>query len=341
MKDSKVKTFEFKDETVEKATAKGLAELGLTEDQVEINVKSYGGIFTKPCVQITVKEPVAAIEDVMEAAEEITVEAVAPIAETEETAEAESFAGEGEEHAEKVLEEDVQKLEAAKDEASVFVTALIAKMGLDCEVNATLENGEICVDITGTDAGAVIGYRGEALDAIQYYTLLICNKAESSFIRVQVDAAGYRKKRKDTLASLAMRLARKTAKTGRKTSLEPMNPFERRVIHTTLANDRFVTTVSEGEGRFRHVVIVPKPNAERGERRPRRDNRDNRDRRERNYTPRDNSSYESSYDDEPVAAPKAAPQAEEEVEFSYGVNSSFRKKGPVKTRSFGGKTRKF
>jgi len=230
---------EFKAATVDEAIANGLKEMGLTIDQVDIEKKSYGGIFTKACVIITPKETAAVT------AEEIVAEPVSEIvSDPVEPATVPSAAA-------------LIDLTATEKECVEFVTQLISKMGVRCEVTSDTENGEVNIYVNGDDAGLIIGYRGEVLDAIQYFALMLANKGEKEFVRVQVDAGNYRKKRKETLAGLARRLAVKTARSGRRTVLEPMNPFERRVIHTTLADDKEVTTQSEGEGKFRHVIIIP------------------------------------------------------------------------------------
>lgn len=150
--------------------------------------------------------------------------------------------------------------ECIRAEARVtdFINGLLEHMRLSADAEITRENEHIRIRISGKDAGAVIGYRGEVLDAVQYLSLWIANKSVKEFIRVSIDAEGYRKRRSDTLKNLAERLARKAVRTGRREILEPMNPFDRRIIHTTLADVDGVETVSEGEGKDRHIVIIPK-----------------------------------------------------------------------------------
>ena len=146
----------------------------------------------------------------------------------------------------------------AEERVRAFLEGLIGEMRLKCGVSVERERENIVVKISGEDAGSVIGYRGEVLDAVQYMALWIANKSVKEFIRVSLDAEGYRKKRTDTLRTLAERLARKALKTHRREALEPMNPYDRRIIHTALTDFDGVETVSEGEGHNRHVVIVPK-----------------------------------------------------------------------------------
>ena len=117
---------------------------------------------------------------------------------------------------------------------------------------------ELSVDLSGDDMGVLIGKRGQTLDSLQYLVSLIVNKESTDYIRVKVDTENYRKRRQDTLENLAKNIAFKVKRTKRTVSLEPMNPYERRIIHSALQNDKFVTTHSEGEEPFRHVVVTMK-----------------------------------------------------------------------------------
>ena len=112
----------------------------------------------------------------------------------------------------------------------------------------------------GDDYGVVIGRRGDTLDSIQYLTRLVANKTkkDSEYSRISINVGNYREKREKTLEILGRKLAFKAVKTGRKTNLEPMNPYERRIIHSALQNDKYVTTHSEGEEPYRHVVVTIK-----------------------------------------------------------------------------------
>ena len=128
-------------------------------------------------------------------------------------------------------------------------------MGLS--VNIKVFEGEDCVyvDIDGEDSGTVIGKRGQTLDAVQYLTSLVVNKGDEKYKRVVVDAENYRVKREKTLIALANRLAEKVVRSGRSVRLEPMNPYERKVIHATLQCNPSVTTRSEGDEPYRRVII--------------------------------------------------------------------------------------
>ena len=138
-----------------------------------------------------------------------------------------------------------------------FLQTVLNKMGLNCLVEASESEDSLVLVITGEDTSVAIGYRGETLDALQYLCSLQLNGKNSAFKRVTLDAEGYRAKREKTLQRLALNLEQKVKRTGREAKLEPMNPYERRVIHTTLQSSKYVTTQSEGQGSARHVVISP------------------------------------------------------------------------------------
>ena len=120
------------------------------------------------------------------------------------------------------------------------------------------ENRNIDIELSGDEMGVLIGKRGQTLDSLQYLVSLVVNKDEDEYIRVKVDTEDYRKRRKETLENLAKNIAYKVKRTKRPVSLEPMNPYERRIIHSALQNDKYVTTHSEGEEPFRRVVVTLK-----------------------------------------------------------------------------------
>ena len=111
------------------------------------------------------------------------------------------------------------------------------------------------VDMRGEEIGILIGKRGQTLDSLQYLVSLVVNRGQADYIRVKLDTENYRQRRKETLENLAKNIAYKVKRTKRPVSLEPMNPYERRIIHSALQNDRYVTTHSEGEEPFRRVVV--------------------------------------------------------------------------------------
>lgn len=138
-----------------------------------------------------------------------------------------------------------------------FLQNVLDKMGLRCDVEVTEQSDTLLINVTGEDASGAIGHRGETLDALQYLCSLVRNGKTEGHKRVTLDAENYRAKRERSLQQLALNLEQKVKRTGKQTSLEPMNPYERRVIHTTLQSSKYVTTQSEGEGTSRHVVISP------------------------------------------------------------------------------------
>ena len=133
--------------------------------------------------------------------------------------------------------------------------SVLREVGLDCEVSGKMGKETIYLNIQGKDSGTIIGKRGQTLDSIQYLVSLVVNKDSNKYTRVVVDAENYRAKRERTLEALAFRLAGKVTRSKRPVKLEPMNPYERKVIHATLQNHPHVTTRSEGEDPYRRVII--------------------------------------------------------------------------------------
>ena len=149
---------------------------------------------------------------------------------------------------------------SVEDKAKDFLKDVFAAMNLTVVVDVKYNEDEstMDVDLSGDEMGILIGKRGQTLDSLQYLVSLVVNKDTENYIRVKVDTENYRKRRKDTLENLAKNISYKVKRTKRPVSLEPMNPYERRIIHSALQNDRYVTTYSEGDEPFRHVVVVLK-----------------------------------------------------------------------------------
>ncbi len=143
-----------------------------------------------------------------------------------------------------------------------FLGKVFDAMNMEVEILARYDedNGVIDVEFKGSEMGVLIGKRGQTLDSLQYLTNLAVNKQTENYVKVKLDTEDYRKRRRDTLENLARNISYKVKRTKRAVSLEPMNPFERRVIHSALQNDRFVSTHSEGEEPYRHVVVTLKKN---------------------------------------------------------------------------------
>lgn len=147
------------------------------------------------------------------------------------------------------------------DHVKDFLSQIFKAMNMEVEIIVTKsaeEENVLDVELKGKEMGVLIGKRGQTLDSLQYLTNLAVNKHSENYIRVKLDTENYRQRRKDTLENLAKNIAYKVKRTKRPVSLEPMNPFERRVIHSALQNDRYVTTHSEGEEPYRHVVVTLK-----------------------------------------------------------------------------------
>ena len=138
-----------------------------------------------------------------------------------------------------------------------FLGDMFSAMDIPVEVKITFDTEEECVNVEliGENMGLLIGKRGQTLDSIQYLTSLVLNKGKEKYVRIKVDTENYRQRRKDTLESLAKNIAYKVKRSRRSVALEPMNPYERRIIHSALQGDKFVSTKSEGEEPFRHVVV--------------------------------------------------------------------------------------
>ncbi len=301
---------EKKASTVEKAIDLALAELEITREEAEIEILSEGKLLSKAVVRVSKRG--VEINVAPEIDEELVQEA--------KNQSANAIASE------------------AGARAYEFIKGLLSSMNLDCTAELNEENEDITINVSGKDSSALIGYRGETLDAVQYLTLLVANKGESGFIRVVVDAENYREKRTKVLSNLAVNLAEKADRLGRRIELEPMNPFERRAIHAALSDSAKAHTESAGEEPNRYVVIIPEnetPNAEPERYRDRRDNQ-RRDSRSQKRGARAKSTHRDNY--KPKALNEYDPYAPSE-EYKEKTSSSFSKTGPGKLRSFGYKKR--
>ncbi len=151
------------------------------------------------------------------------------------------------------LKEEPKK--SVEEIAKGFLSDLFRAMELQVTMKINFHEDMLDVDLTGNEMGILIGKRGQTLDSLQYLLSLIVNKNSENYVKVKVDTENYRQRRKETLENLAKNIAFKVKRTKRPVSLEPMNPFERRVIHSALQNDKYVMTKSEGEEPYRHVVV--------------------------------------------------------------------------------------
>ena len=204
----------------------------------------------KPVREEAVKEePVKAAEEIPV----VTEEAVAPVEEAPTETRKER----------KIVPLTSEEKEEAKEKAVKFMKDVFASIEMEVEVTASFEDEVLNVEMSGEDMGVLIGKRGQTLDSLQYLTSLVVNKGKSGYVRVKVDTENYRSRRKETLENLAKNIAYKVKRTRRPVFLEPMNPYERRIIHSALQNDPYVTTHSEGEEPYRKVVVTLKRNNNR------------------------------------------------------------------------------
>lgn len=150
-----------------------------------------------------------------------------------------------------------KRKERVEDRAIHFLNQVFDSMNMEVSITAVYnaEEKEMNINMEGIDMGILIGKRGQTLDSLQYLVSLVVNKKKDDYIRVKLDTENYRERRKETLETLAKNIAYKVKRTKRAVSLEPMNPYERRIIHAALQNDKYVVTRSDGEEPFRHVII--------------------------------------------------------------------------------------
>ena len=279
--------------TVDDAITKACIELQAASDKLEIQVISEGssgffGIGSKPAViRAAVK---AAPEKEPEAPQKPEKKEAAP-APVKEAPKKEAVKKETERKAaprqaetarrsepreeREVVQRTDEEIAQIKATALEFLSGVFKAMELPVEIQMeyNAENDSLEVDIavaynkeeqvvdivlTGEDMGILIGKRGQTLDSLQYLTSLVVNKEQKDYVRVKLDTENYRKRRKETLENLARNIAYKVKKTRRPVSLEPMNPYERRIIHSALQGNKFVETYSEGSEPYRHVVVAPK-----------------------------------------------------------------------------------
>lgn len=273
---------EFTAKTVEEAKELAAAEFGVSADEIDFDIleqprKGLFGMKGSARVMASYEAP-AAPEAPTAPAEEVSAEEPAPASFEDEN--------EGEEAPE--LPEDFDIENSAKVQtAKKYLTDVLHALGLEnFEINAIRREGNIVLDITGEKLGVVIGRRGETLDSLQYLTILASNRTEESYCRISIDCNGYRGKRRETLESLAKRTSAKVIKQGRKIALEPMNPYERRIIHSCVAEIEGVSSHSTGVEPYRKVVIyADKPKfdnrrSRRGDRGERRGNGNTRNYRQ-------------------------------------------------------------
>ncbi len=228
---------EFTGKTVDDAITEACQRLEVTSDRlyyevVEKGTNGFLGFASKPAM---IKACIKGENDTLESTDE---------AKTEEKAESKS-------------EEEKKPVEITdQNNPEVFLSKVFEAMNLKVDIKTEMDGNEMNIELSGDEMGVLIGKRGQTLDSLQYLTSLFVNKNSDSYVRVKIDTENYRARRKETLENLAKNIAYKVKRTKKPVSLEPMNPYERRIIHSTLQNDKYVNTHSEGDEPYRKVVIT-------------------------------------------------------------------------------------
>lgn len=238
--------------TIDDAITEALIELGATTEEVDVEIlergsKGFLGLGAKYArVRVTLKE-ISSTQDKLQSAikEDVLVEIKETI--------------------KKDLKEEV-KVEHKKTDLNVddaiksateFLSSVLKEMGIQAEFESKVENERVYINISGNKMGMVIGKRGDTLDALQYLTNIVVNKGHNDYVKIMLDTEDYRSRREETLRKVAYKFAKKATQTKRPVILEPMNPYDRRIIHSALQDSKHVKTHSEGKEPFRRVVITP------------------------------------------------------------------------------------
>jgi spoIIIJ-associated protein len=263
-----VKSYDAQAKNIDEAIECGLTHLGVSISDVSIEILDEGakglfGLFGSKTarVRLTVKEDMDSISKEplrVKTGDKPAPKKPAPIKQ------------EPKKESDKVRKADTkpsrpdhpQSVSAECMKAKEFLETLLGYMGVHADIDTQTDSeGNILINMVGDSLGILIGRRGETLDALQYLTSLCVNRNRDDYVRVTLDTENYRAKREEALTRLANRMASRAVKTGRKVSLEPMNPYERRVIHSSLQSNDQVDTHSEGEEPNRHIVITIKKQA--------------------------------------------------------------------------------
>ncbi len=290
MKGRRIEEITVSAKTLDDAITEALVQLGVTSDRLEYDVIEKGspgflGIGMKQAVIRAWRKEESREETVDEIAEELIREAVpsditldvkeekeakktrkekrdpkkAPQkTNKKETKKAPKKENKYEEKPEIKCETELARVEDVTiKECEKFLRSVLQAMKMDVEFHSEVdEEGALAIDMKGDNMGILIGKRGQTLDALQYLTNRVANKMQAGYVRVKLDTEDYRKRRKETLENLAKNIAHKVKRTKKPVTLEPMNPYERRIIHSALQGDKNVTTHSEGEEPYRRVVVT-------------------------------------------------------------------------------------
>ena len=279
------KSAKSKEEAIELA----LAELGVSRDEVNIDVldegsKGFLGIGARDArVKVTLLN---APEETEEPEEALTPQAQpAPRA-----------AHEPKKREPKRSKPTRESLGTPDMDAKKFLEDIFSAMGLEVNVSASFDEDTVSVSLEGDNMGIVIGKRGDTLDSLQYLTSLVVNQRSEDYIKVSIDTENYREKRTEALLALSNRLADKVARTGKKYTLEPMNPYERRIIHSNLQDHPEVTTFSVGQEPYRKVVIAPKNRPYKKDGYKKRNSRPRKPQQEKPVAQKTGEGYTTTYD---------------------------------------------
>lgn len=262
-----MKSIEKVAKTIDEAITEALIDLGASTDQVEIEIISKGskgllGFGAKAAkVRVTLKEdPMneqiykSSIDlDLLNLKDELSNSKDEPIS----TSLEEETVSECKDSEDKVVVSK-QEIDTVIKNAEVFLEKLLKQMDMECTVHSSIiNNNRINICLEGKNMGIIIGKRGETLDALQYLVNIVANKQRTEYIKIMIDTENYRSRREETLKKLAIKLSKKVEKSKKPIILEPMNPYDRRVIHSTLQTSKSVKTHSEGKEPYRKVVITP------------------------------------------------------------------------------------
>lgn len=249
-----MKSVEKTGKTVDNAITDALIELGATTDQVEIQVLERGsrgflGFGAKNAsVRVTLKE-LSKTQEIPQSAEEDVIidEPKEAVKEVKQAIKEENID----------VNIKVVGIEEAIKNAKEFLDSVLTEMGLDATLDTKVVGDRVYINISGEKMGMVIGKRGDTLDALQYLTNIVVNKGNSNYVKIMLDTENYRVRREETLKKVAYKFAKKASQTKRPVILEPMNPYDRRIVHSALQDSKIVKTHSEGKEPFRRVVITP------------------------------------------------------------------------------------
>ena len=249
--------------TVEDALTEASIELGLASTDIDYEVIEKGsagflGIGAKQAVitawkKVEEKPKKEKKKEKKVELKPVVTEVVKEVKEVKEVAEVEEKIEKVTEKEEKLAEVEPQTKQACEKFLKDVLKSMDMEVTLTSEVD---EDGALSINMEGENMGILIGKRGQTLDSLQYLTNRVANKMQEGYVRVKLDTENYRARRKETLENLAKNIAHKVKRTKRSVSLEPMNPYERRIIHSALQSDKYISTHSEGEEPYRRVVVT-------------------------------------------------------------------------------------